>query len=843
MNDYEPLDISALCNAGMDALGGEEATPTGSITINGLPFQIGPKDGGDRCFVVLDGSSGTLKLDVEGSAHSVIVAHRLLESDLQEGGVVGKTVAEYVFRLAGGHEDRVAIRERFDISGPSERLGQPPAYRAVTRYLDKLPPRHEGPWGETGRRQMEVVRGDALSYSLWVWRNPHPDLEVEAIEIVPSGPRFIVSAVTLGHVDEYPFVRQGRREARITLTDRAEAEREFDLEVEVDRGMATYAHPLPTAPSEEFLADAMGGWGEAQSSASGPAVVEIAATPSATVTIKQGGERLGSVRWGDVEDKGVAETAKARVELLDRGRNWVHVTVLDDETGKPVPCRVHFRSPEGVPYQPHGHHNRVNSNLDTWHIDVGGDLRLGQTTYAYIDGTCQGWLPRGEVLVDAARGFEYEPLRTRVHIERGQRELTLRLKRWTNMNAQGWYSGDSHVHFLSTQGSHLESQGEDLNVVNLLQSQWGDLFTNTEEFTGRPSVSQDGNNIVYALQENRQHFLGHMILWGLKEPVMPWCSDGSTRGRARRAHGDDHEPLGRPLPRAGGPRDHPALSQSQRGAAGADRDRTRRRGRDDSVRAIQPRGVLPVPELRLPPAPSGRHRQDELRRAGRPVPDVHEAPRGRGVQLRDMVRQRGQGPNVPVRRAHHALRGRRSRGRRHGPAYGRGDGGGRGLGGERAADAPAGDREERAGRCRDRLRQRLQTVGAAREDRRRRRLVAGGPVRRSVLLRQRPAPRRLVAGDLRTHLACVRRLRRRLADVRPPGRPVHADDDRGRAGLHRRNVSQARAGVGDAPPRRGRPHGVPATPVPRGPGRRAEKARRTRPLVTAGPAAPWWVLR
>ena len=94
------------------------------------------------------------------------------------------------------------------------------------------------------------------------------------------------------------------------------------------------------------------------------------------------------------------------------------------------------------------------------------------------------------------------------------------------MNAQRWFSGDSHVHFLSTQGSHTESSAEDLNVLNLLQSQWGSLFTNTEEFTGRPSVSQDGDNIVYISQENRQHFLGHMILWGLKRPVMPWCSDG-----------------------------------------------------------------------------------------------------------------------------------------------------------------------------------------------------------------------------------------------------------------------------------------------------------------------------
>jgi hypothetical protein len=162
-----------------------------------------------------------------------------------------------------------------------------------------------------------------------------------------------------------------------------------------------------------------------------------------------------------------------RLELLGTGRNWVRTTVIDDETGQPVPCRVHFRSPDGIPYQPHGHHSRVNANMDTWHIDVGGDLRLGGISYAYIDGTCHGWLPRGEVLVDVARGFEYEPLRIRVTIEPGQQELTLRLKRWCNMNARRWFSGDTHVHFLSTQGSHTEARGEDLNVVNLLLSQWG----------------------------------------------------------------------------------------------------------------------------------------------------------------------------------------------------------------------------------------------------------------------------------------------------------------------------------------------------------------------------------
>ena len=94
------------------------------------------------------------------------------------------------------------------------------------------------------------------------------------------------------------------------------------------------------------------------------------------------------------------------------------------------------------------------------------------------------------------------------------------------MNTERYFSGDTHVHFLSTQGAHTEAQGEDLGVVNLLLSQWGHLFTNTEEFIGRPTVSADGRSIVYATQENRQHLLGHLTLLGLKEQVAPWCSDG-----------------------------------------------------------------------------------------------------------------------------------------------------------------------------------------------------------------------------------------------------------------------------------------------------------------------------
>ena len=531
MADYQALDISGSCNAGTDVLGGEEAG-VGHQLMRGLPFLVGP-DGGDvsaNCFVALDGSGGGVTIPIDRQARRVIVAHRLLETRLHEAGAVGNEVATYVFRLSGGGEVRVPVRERFEIAALKAPDGlQGPSMapsRAVTDQGATLESRYEGEWGLAGRRQLDAGPIVSRWYYLWAWENPEPERTVESLQIVPKGPRFIVAGLTLGHLDEHPFAREGRRLARVVLARPEDAERPFDLEVEVDRGDATYAFPLPRASDDGFKDDSYRGWGQEQNEGSSPAYVEVSAVPSATLTVKSGGQEIGRANWGEVSEKGAVETPRARFELIDPGKNWVHVTVLDDDTGRPVPCRVHFRSPEGVPFQPHGHHNQVNSNLGTWHVDVGGDVRLGQITYAYIDGTCQGWLPRGQVTVDVARGYEYEPLRTNVTIEPGQQELTLRIKRWTDMNAQGWFSGDSHVHFLSPDGAHVESRGEDLNVVNLLQSQWGTLFTNTEDFTGEPSVRQSGSNIVYVSQENRQHFMGHMILWGLKRPVMPWCSDG-----------------------------------------------------------------------------------------------------------------------------------------------------------------------------------------------------------------------------------------------------------------------------------------------------------------------------
>ncbi len=127
---------------------------------------------------------------------------------------------------------------------------------------------------------------------------------------------------------------------------------------------------------------------------------------------------------------------------------------------------------------------------------------------------------------EAVRGFEYTPVREKIEVKPGQRHLTLKLKRAFDMKERGYYSGDTHVHFLSSQSAHLEAAGEDLNVVNLLASQWGRLFTSWKEFTGGLAPTSSEDHKIWVSQENRQHILGHISLLGLKEMVAPICTGG-----------------------------------------------------------------------------------------------------------------------------------------------------------------------------------------------------------------------------------------------------------------------------------------------------------------------------
>lgn len=84
MVDYQPLDLSALCNAGLDVLGDDSHAPIGSQTFRGLPFLVGSDQ--SKCFIAFDSTSENITIPIDQSAQRVVMAHRLLDSNLMEGG-------------------------------------------------------------------------------------------------------------------------------------------------------------------------------------------------------------------------------------------------------------------------------------------------------------------------------------------------------------------------------------------------------------------------------------------------------------------------------------------------------------------------------------------------------------------------------------------------------------------------------------------------------------------------------------------------------------------------------------------------------------------------------------
>src|SRR5581483_7788994 len=74
----------------------------------------------------------------------------------------------------------------------------------------------------------------------------------------------------------------------------------------------------------------------------------------------------------------------------------------------------------------------------------------------------------GPLVVEIHKGPEYESLRHKIQLARGQMTLRFTIARRFDLRAEGWYSGDTRAHFLSPHAALLEGQAEDLAFVNLL---------------------------------------------------------------------------------------------------------------------------------------------------------------------------------------------------------------------------------------------------------------------------------------------------------------------------------------------------------------------------------------
>jgi hypothetical protein len=185
--------------------------------------------------------------------------------------------------------------------------------------------------------------------------------------------------------------------------------------------------------------------------------------------------------------------------------------------------RLALRSREGRYIPPYGHRAEIN---DAWFQDYGADVKLMDTSFAYVDGTFQVELPPGDVYLEMTKGFEYEAARQKITIQPEQEEVTLEIPRFTNLRRQGWVTADTHTHFLSPSTALMEAQAEGLNLINLLAAQWGALYSNVGDLDYGPLISPDRDSMVWVGTENRHHILGHISLEGVQgKPIFPLSID------------------------------------------------------------------------------------------------------------------------------------------------------------------------------------------------------------------------------------------------------------------------------------------------------------------------------
>ena len=122
---------------------------------------------------------------------------------------------------------------------------------------------------------------------------------------------------------------------------------------------------------------------------------------------------------------------------------------------------------------------------DAWrHADDGFDrtIRPFEMTYFHARGSATLTLPPGRYTVLATRGLEWAPVTRTVTVTAGATASErIRLERLADLPAQGWWSGDMHVHM--NYGGHYrndparlraQAEAEDLHVVE-------DLIVNKEQ--------------------------------------------------------------------------------------------------------------------------------------------------------------------------------------------------------------------------------------------------------------------------------------------------------------------------------------------------------------------------
>ena len=215
---------------------------------------------------------------------------------------------------------------------------------------------------------------------------------------------------------------------------------------------------------------------------------------------------------------------RAEVPILFTVKPAVAVTLkVLDHDGTPTTGRFQFVDAQGHVFPPQAKR-------------VAPDLFFQKHIYRANDETVL--LPPGEFTMSFGRGPEYRWLKRQVQIAepgRGKAEIAVKLERWIDPTARGFFSGDHHIH--ASGCAHYTSpsegvdpadmirqvKGEALNVGSVLT--WGPGFDHQQQFfsptTDRRSEPMTLMKYDIEVSGFGSQALGHVCLLNLKEQIYP----------------------------------------------------------------------------------------------------------------------------------------------------------------------------------------------------------------------------------------------------------------------------------------------------------------------------------
>jgi hypothetical protein len=181
------------------------------------------------------------------------------------------------------------------------------------------------------------------------------------------------------------------------------------------------------------------------------------------------------------------------------GTMKVDITVRDETSGQPIPCRIHLKDSAGKPQRA--------DDLPFWFDHF---VSPGKASLQLEPGNYTIEIERGPEYVRVAEAFQVNAT--------GHLHLKYQMRHLVDMTAEGWWSGELHVHRpIETIESMMRA--EDLHVAPII-TWWNDSnLWRGKKLPTDPLVRLDGSGFYHVLAGEDEREGGAVLYFGLTKPL------------------------------------------------------------------------------------------------------------------------------------------------------------------------------------------------------------------------------------------------------------------------------------------------------------------------------------